>query len=283
MIIELQRFIFVIEEGSFTRASKKLFLTQPALSLSILRLEKEIGVKLFKRSGKTFVLTKSGQGIYQIAIQILKLWDRIKENPSNLGGKIPLYSIGLYDNAALKLSKYFKQSFLKKDFSFEITIDGSRNLLQGIQNGIFDICICILSPDFYFKNALLIKTFSENLLPVSSKKFNKSFSNIPFILYNKGSATRDSIDKVFLKNTIKPKILVESTNPGFMKELALWGCGVALLPKNFVKRELDQKKLIAQKFPFLFQREVGIYLNKDSVIKKDDLIIQRIIANLKEN
>ena len=60
MITEIERFIATVDRGSFTKASQILFLTQPALSLSIAILEKEIGVKLFKRIGKHLVLTKDG-------------------------------------------------------------------------------------------------------------------------------------------------------------------------------------------------------------------------------
>ena len=52
MTIEIERFIETVNQGSFTKASRVLYLTQPALSLSIARLEKEVGTKLFKRTGK---------------------------------------------------------------------------------------------------------------------------------------------------------------------------------------------------------------------------------------
>ena len=52
MIVEIERFIATVDRGSFTKASEMLYLTQPALSLSIARLEKQVGAKLFKRIGK---------------------------------------------------------------------------------------------------------------------------------------------------------------------------------------------------------------------------------------
>jgi len=279
MIVEIERFIATVDRGSFTKASQMLYLTQPALSLSIARLEKEISAKLFKRIGKRLVLTKDGESVYQIGIQIIKLWKKIKDPKRNFVG-IP-YSIGVFDNAALKLSKYFQKNLSKNIFKFEITIDRSRFLLRGLANGIFDICICVVGEDIKLEqNISLVKKFNEKLLPVSSKIWKKPFSKIPFILYNKNSATRSFIDDVFLKKSIRPTIIVESTNTSFMKELAIGGCGVALLPKNFIEREVENRKLFVQKLPFSFKREIGLYLSKDGRIKETDAIVKEIIKDL---
>lgn len=280
MIIELERFIKTVDKGSFTKASKSFFLTQPALSLSIERLEQEVGCKLFKRIGKRLVLTKDGETIYQIGKQILKLWSKIKDiKKRNIDNSS--YSIGLYDNAALRLSKYFQKNLAKRTFSVEITIDKSSVLIQGMHNGLFDICICVIekNPEIE-RNAILMKKFSEALVPVSSKIWKNRLSEIPFILYNKDSATREYLNEAFIKHNIQPNVIVESTNTSFMKELAIGGCGIALLPVNVVKRELDNKKLFVNKFPFKFQREIGLYLSRDGRIKEKDDVVKEIIENL---
>lgn len=281
MITEIKRFIMVVDEGSVTNASRKLFLTQPALSLSIERLEKELGTKLFKNNGKRLILTKDGEAVYGIGHQIIKLWNKAKDPVirSNTGTS---YSVGVFDNAALKLSKYLKNKLSDNNFKFEITIDRSANLIKGMQNGIYDICICIISHEPpSISNCVLLNTFQEKLLPVSSKTWGKDISKIPFILYNAGSSTRNYIDKTFLENGIKPNVIVESTSPTFMKELAIGNCGVALLPENFIKREIEQGKLKILKFPFKFNRQFGLYLNKDSSLKESDKVTEEIMNHLK--
>lgn len=276
---EIERFITVIEEGSFTKAAGKLFITQPALSLSIKRLEATLGKKLFKRIGKRFVLTADGENIYNLGLQILKYWDKAKDK--NFSSVSPLFSIGIFDNAALRLSKYFQEK-LSGERVFEIIIQRSAVLNKGMKNGIYDICISVLNPNFNEdQNYILVKKFSEKLYPVSGKKFKGEISKTPFIVYNKESETREYIDSVFLKRGIRPNIIVESTSPAFMKELAIGGCGVALLPKNFIENELALKKLFIQKLPFTFKREFGVFLNKESNLKVNDGIMKEIIRNLK--
>lgn len=281
MLLELKRFIVVIEEGSFTKAAQKLFITQPALSQAVKRLEKEVGAILLKRVGRRFVLTKDGEAVYHTALQMAKLWAKIKDPAVRNMGQIPIYAIGMFDNAALKLSKYFQKHLSKKHFLFEITIDRSATLLQGIHHGLYDICICIMpAKKNWSGNIILAETFLERLYPVSGKTWKDKAEEIPFILYNKDSETRHYIDGAFLKQGIKPNIIVESTSPGFMKELAIGGVGVALLPKNFIERELKQKKLFIQKFPFKFHRQIGLFLNKESNIKISDEVVKEIIRNL---
>ena len=142
----------------------------------------------------------------------------------------------------------------------------SANVEKAIEAGV----------DYFFVGGSLLTDGNLDKVIESIKKI----SEIPFILYNKGSATREYIDKVFIKKDIKPNILVESTSPTFMKELAIGGYGVTLLPKNFIQRELDNKKLFVKKFPFKFKREIGLYLSRDSRIKEADEIVKEIIKNL---
>ncbi|MFH1832832.1 MAG: LysR family transcriptional regulator [Candidatus Levyibacteriota bacterium] len=281
MLDELERFIMVVQEGSFTKAAKKLFITQPALSLSIKRLEHVFSKKLFKRLGKRIVLTSEGESIYHLGLQILKFWRKAKNK--NTSQSFPFLSIGIFDNAALRLSKYFQKKLTKNRFLFEIVIDRSKVLANGMKNGLYDICICVLDPNQNAdSNYILVKKFSEKLYPVSSKIWKEKISESPFILYNQDSETRAYIDSIFLNRRIKPNIIVESTSPAFMKELAIGGCGIVLLPKNFVDLELKQKKLFIQKFPFIFKREIGLFLNKDSNLKETDETVREIMINLDE-
>lgn len=281
MIQELERFIIIVEEGSFTKAAQRLFLTQPALSQSIARLEKEIGVSLIKRTGKRVVVTEDGQMVYTLALHIQKLWLKAKDPKIRNHGLAQVYSIGLFDNAALKLASFFKEHFAKQNTRFEITIDRSESLLRGMQQGLFDVCICVLPiVQNWGKDNVLVKKFSEKLYPVSGNLWEKNKREVPYILYNKDSSTRQYIDATFLQHGIKPNVIVESTDPNFMKELAIAGLGVAFLPKNVIEQELEQKKLLVQRIPFLFQRECGVFLQKESNLQVSDLIVREILNNL---
>lgn len=72
--IQLEYFVRVVEEKSFTKAAEKLFISQPALSKAIRSMEKELGVVLFNRAPKELSLTEEGQTVYRYAVDVLNYW-----------------------------------------------------------------------------------------------------------------------------------------------------------------------------------------------------------------
>ena len=83
-LTQLEFFLKVIEEKSFSKAADRVFRTQPAISISIRRLEEEIGAPLFDRSQKTPTLTEAGQIVYDYAQRIIALRDQAREAVSQL-------------------------------------------------------------------------------------------------------------------------------------------------------------------------------------------------------
>ena len=69
---QLEAFVQVSESGSFSKAAKELFLTQPTISAHISSLEKELNVRLFIRNTKEVSLSDDGKDLYRYAKQILK-------------------------------------------------------------------------------------------------------------------------------------------------------------------------------------------------------------------
>ena len=69
--MQLEYFVRIVEEKSFTKAAEKLFISQPALSKSIRALEAELGVTLFKRDPRELSLTSEGENVYCYAVDIL--------------------------------------------------------------------------------------------------------------------------------------------------------------------------------------------------------------------
>lgn len=260
MIEELKRFLHVAQEGNLTRTAQKIFITQSALTQSIHRLEKELQTKLFFQNGKQLELTEDGKSLVVIGERIIQLWANAHD-PQIRKTKIPTYTIGMFDNVALRLSSYFQKG--TKNYKLELIIDSSGKLLSKLQLGTLDAALCILNKTYQPPNNLsLLQTFTETLLPVSSRIFSGKIETIPFILYNRGSHTREQIDEIFMKHGIQPTIFAESTSVTFMRELALLGRGIALLPENFVKQDLDQGSLKKQNVPMQWKRDYGLFVQR---------------------
>lgn len=280
MIEELRRFILVVKNGNLTKTAEQIFITQSALTQSIQRLEKELKIKLFIRKAKTLSITKEGTAIVEIGTKIIELWDKAK-NPQSTTIDQPTYAIGLFDSAALLLGKYFMQNAQNKLFNLELTIDTSAKLLSKLELGILDAVVLVIDRNHQLsKDIVLVKTFSEKLIPVAGAKFKDIIQKIPFILYNKGSNTRSQIDEEFTKRGIVPNVIAESTSTPFMKELATLGGGVAILPESIIQTEIKQGILKKQKLSVSFKREYGIYINKYGQLQKDHQLIKDLIGNL---
>ncbi len=273
MIEELHRFILIANEGNLTKVAEKIFITQSALTQSIHRLEKEIGAKLFTQKGKYLELSTDGKAILPIALKILELWKKAK-TPQIRSILKPTLTIGMYDNAALRLAKFVQRNTPSEHYSLEFIIDKSASLLRNLRLGTIDIAITVINKNHTTpKDTICLAAFVEELLPVSNKQFNNTpLSQIPFILYNQHSFTRDYIDEIFILNKLKPTIYAESTSTTFMKQLAILGCGVALLPANFIKQELLTKTLKKQHLPLKFTRQFGIFIQKDNQLAYKNLI-----------
>ena len=70
----------ISETHSFSQAAKELFITQPSLSQQIIKLEKELGVRLFERNGNTVILTKAGENFIKDAKQAILSFEQIKSD-----------------------------------------------------------------------------------------------------------------------------------------------------------------------------------------------------------
>src|SRR5437588_1711573 len=77
-ITQLEFFLKVVEEGSFSKAAERVYRTQPAVSLAIRRLEEEVGASLLDRSQKSPTLTDVGRVVYEYARRIVALRDQAR-------------------------------------------------------------------------------------------------------------------------------------------------------------------------------------------------------------
>src|SRR5262249_37915569 len=75
---QLRGFYLVARLRSFTEAARKLYLTQPAISLQVKALEKELGEKLLERGGRRIALTPAGEILFRLAEEIVEKLDQVR-------------------------------------------------------------------------------------------------------------------------------------------------------------------------------------------------------------
>jgi DNA-binding transcriptional LysR family regulator len=273
---ELKRFLLIAQQRNLTKVADQIFITQSALTQSIQKLERRIGAKLFTQKGKHLELTPDGQALIPIAEKILNLWQRALDPKIRKTIK-PTITIGMFDNAALRLAKFIQQQTPSPNYSLEFVIERSGKLLTDLKLGVLDIAIAVIDPNSKHSNEITcLHTFNEELLPVSSKTFKQPIQKIPFILYNKTSHTRSQIDQAFQTHNITPTIQTESTSDTLIKQLALLGTGLALLPENLIQHELRQKLLKPQPIQPKFTRQYAIFIQKNNNLEEIKIIKDQI-------
>jgi len=140
-LTQLQYTIAVAEEGNFTQAAEKCFVTQPTLSMQVQKLEDELGIKLFNRNTKPITLTTIGEKIIDQAKMILKEANRMEDIVSTekgfIGGN---FRLGIIPTVMPTLLPMFLNTFIKKFPKVNLKIEelNTAAIIEELKNGKLD-------------------------------------------------------------------------------------------------------------------------------------------------
>ncbi|ASN06191.1 LysR family transcriptional regulator [Virgibacillus necropolis] len=241
----LYYFVTVIDHSTFTAAAEKVHISQPSLSTSIKKLEKELGFTLLDRSKRELKLTKEGKILYQEAKKLLIHFDHVSDEMNRLKKEGPLeLSVGIIES-----SKFWVPKVLTK-FTGEYADVYIRLLdvlsFKDVENALknFDIHLAITNQYINNDSIKTIPLYDERLvalLPPSHPLKYKSFitiqdlKNEKLIISKEGFQTREDILNAFRKGGIKPNIHFEIGRFETACDLVEEGLGVTVAPENYVK------------------------------------------------
>ena len=144
-LMQLEMFVAVVEERSFLRAAERVFRTQPAVSISVRKLERVIGVSLLDRSHRRAGrLTPAGEVFYEYACQILCLRDEalsaLKEEDRARAGNL---RIGLTGGESLEWIPLFTKRFKAQypNVRVEVSCDRLSNLFRDLTERRLDLAL----------------------------------------------------------------------------------------------------------------------------------------------
>jgi DNA-binding transcriptional LysR family regulator len=261
----------IVESGSFKAAAALLHRTQPAISLAIKKLEEEMEVDLFDRSGYRPELTAHGKAFYERSFKVLQGMSELEgltksfrklEEPEifiSIDGISPLPKL-------LHILKNFGDKFpnTKLNLGFDILSESERRVLSkeaqiGITHFISD------------RNALeIIPITTVKMLPVMSRELYKERKV-------KAQGDLKDIDQIVIgdKNPKGASFGLLDTgkkwriNEGnFKRDIILAGLGWGHLPDHTIEREIAEKKLIVLDFEDIHSRELDIHMIR---LKKQQL------------
>ena len=271
---------------NISHAAKELYISQPAISKAISRLEEDLGVTLFTRTSRGVKLTEEGALFYEYTKSAFETLSQGEENIK----RITQLGIGhLRIGVSTTLCKYILLPFLKQfvlsNPHIKITIEcqSTFQTLELLQNKKIDIGL-IGKPetrknlDFYpvmqiedifvttqaYLENLMVRELSGNQIGQEKQSKKSSifstdiFKNANVMLLDEKNMTRIFIDDYFAKNRIETNQILEVSNMDLLIEFAKIGLGVSCVIKEFVQTELKSGSLI--EIPLeepLIKREVG--------------------------
>ncbi len=276
--LSLYRIFYVVANtGNISQAAKQLYISQPAISKSISRLEDSLDVKLFIRSSRGVFLTSEGKILYQHikkAFESIDAGENTIRRMNNLGvGRV---QIGTSNTLCRFLLLPYLKPFIREYPHIKILISsqGSNQTLAALDQGNIDVGliarpvsvksldffslgnisdIFVASPD-YMKHLHAVHTDDARL-----------FQEATLMLLDKRNMTRQYIDDYLSLNHIEiTDNLIEVTSMDLLIEFAKIGLGVACVIKEFVREELENGSLVEIPLDIpIHQREVGFaYLKK---------------------
>jgi DNA-binding transcriptional LysR family regulator len=259
---QMEAVISLVEERSFSRAAKRMLLTQPALTKNIKNVEDSLGVLVVNRSNTGISLTPEGKILYDYAQRMVKLRDEAKTKivklQENTGGDIYIGASTIPANYILPraLSAFCK---INPDIRIYIkTADSEEAMNMVLDNEVEIGCIGKkplnkkLTAEPLWKDRLILAV--PKLHPWRKKKSITlpELLNEPFVIREKGSATRELFESCLKESKATSlsqfNIRGELGSSEAIKEAVIAGMGVSVISIHAVERELSQGLLFEVPF-----------------------------------
>lgn len=278
---QLEYIIEIAKEKNITHAAEKIFISQSALNQQLLKLEKELGAKIFYRYRNNWELTEIGKIYLESVKKILrikketycKIEDLLEERQGNL-------KVGIPQGRWIELFIYIYKN-LKRKYP-ELRIEPIELTVQELQKkiGIGEIDIGIVSLEkeqqtkdkyhlLYEEEFVLISSKNSNLNENLKKNRIVNISELiqkEFIFPTNTLTSREIIDKIFEKEKIIPKIIFETSSMESLVSTVISGLGDGIVPYYYAKKY--EKDLIIYHLKSRPTWDIAVIYPKDIYISK---------------
>lgn len=215
MITKLYYFIKVAQIGNLTRAADELFISQPALSMAIKRLERDLGVKLFDRSGNRLTLSFAGEKLLPFAETLYSDYIMLKSALSSNRD----FSQGIRLGSGISHVAEIIEHYMEKVYDGSIVLQqyfDYYSLHAALLEHKMDIAFC--TPPITGKDIISKSLFVEPICalmnasnPLAESKIVElqDLISYPLITLPKNFPMRVAIDRAFAEAEIRPQYAIE--------------------------------------------------------------------------
>ena len=252
-ITQLEFFLKIVEEGSFSKAAERAFRTQPAVSLAIRRLEEEIGAPLFDRSQKSPALTEAGQAFHGYARRIIALRDEARGVVRDLrelrAGRV---RVGANESTSLYLLPEVILAFRARHPAVKVEIyrHPSERLPREVLDRNVDFALTAYEPDdSHLESFPVLKDDLVLILPPGHPLAARDAVSVgdlggePFLAHNVKTGSRLKVIETFARHRAPLNITLELATIETIKRFVQKEVGLAFVPRMCVTEELERGTL----------------------------------------
>ena len=293
---QLEAFVQVAEGGSFSKAARELYLTQPTISVHISSLEKELNVRLFVRNTKEVSLSDNGKDLYKYAKQMVDLQGKIEEHfgMKKDSGKHCITIAASTIPAQYLLPKVlmcFNEKYPEEQFKIKET-DSAQVVTQivdcmadvGFTGTVLEKKHCKYIP--FYKDELVI-------IAPNTEKYRRFQEECPndiswlkrehVIMREEGSGTRKEAEKQLRSagvNMADLEIIASIENQETIKKSVRQGIGVSILSRLAATDEAKAGQMLIFPIPGADEgRDINVVYNRNYQLSRS---AERFIKIVKE-
>jgi DNA-binding transcriptional LysR family regulator len=260
---QLKIFEAVARHLSFTRASRELHLTQPAVSMQVKQLEHAIGLPLFEQLGKKVFLTEFGHEFRRYAVAITTQLDELDQVVDEMKG----LKRGRLTIAVATTAHYFVPrllaTFIQRhgDVTVSLEVTNREQLLKGLVENRTDLVIMGQPPqemdlvaERFMENPLVVVAPPDHPLAQERRIPLQRLREEIFLVREQGSGTRSAVERFFSANDLALSTPMEMSSNEAIKQGVEAGLGLGIVSLHTLAMELALRRLVVLdvvKFPIM--------------------------------
>lgn len=250
---QLKVFEVTARHGSFTRAAEELYLTQPTVSIQMKQLTKAVGLPLFEQVGKRLYLTSAGKELLATCQDVFERLDQFEMTVADLKGvkqgHLRLSVITTAKYVVPRLLGPFCQRYPGIDVA--LTVTNHEQVVERLRENQDDLYLPSYPPEnldvhchTFLANPLVVLAPRSHPLANESRIPLYRLNGESFIMREKGSGTRQAIEKLFAEHGVSIKVRLELGSNEAIKQAIAGGLGISVLSRHCLALEGETGQLV---------------------------------------
>lgn len=290
-LAQLEAFLQVAHHRSFSRAAEALFLTQPSVTARIQSLERELGERLFERTGRSVTLTDAGHAFMPHAQRAITA---VQEGTDAIEavrhGDVGSIRIGASSSIATyvlpNIFKHFRET--RPRVHVHLSTGNTEDIIERLLAGEVHVVITRLAqhPEIdslhLYNDDLALVVSPSHAFAAKGRVSIAEAGREPFLFFERSSSYHSLIYSMFLRVGVVPESVMELDSMETTKHMVEAGLGIAILPVVSVEREVANgtlRRVEIRDMEQPAQREVGVHILRNRAINPPIRDFLRLITS----